>query len=148
MQSESESDITTPLTPQGGNTVGLTVTKKKRRSREEIFSPYSPETKNLVNEILKTWPRTRPGNKSPINPDIPLLANRLDVLLHTPNLTSALLIGAGRRYLDEHKDFPHAPEFFFGPGKNGEPPWKAYARMEFHERQKQLALAQSAGGTQ
>jgi uncharacterized protein YdaU (DUF1376 family) len=46
MQSESESDITTPLTPQGGNTVGLTVTKKKRRSREEIFSPYSPETKN------------------------------------------------------------------------------------------------------
>jgi hypothetical protein len=117
----------------------LKPSKKKRRTRDEIFEPYSEETKEIVNEIIDIWPKVRPANKSKIEPDLPLLASRIDQIRKTSeHLTKGIILGTARRYVDEQKEFPHAPEFFFGPGKNGEPPWRAYARMEYHEQQKQL----------
>lgn len=136
------------LLPNKEDLLSITPNNKKRRTKEEIFSPFLPETKVVVNEVLTIWPKQRPGNNSPIRPDLALLASRIDELLKNPHLTTQILIGAVKRYLTEKKDFPHAPEFFFGPGKIGgnEPPWKPYARMEYHELNKPKAMA--AGSVQ
>ena len=131
VHSESESELNTPLTPQGG--------KPKRRTRQQIISEFGEGTKQVVNPIIQIWPKIRPGNQSAIAPDVPLLASRVDEILHsTPSVTPELLLAGAKLYLAEQKQFPHAPEFFFGPGKNGEPPWKAYARMAYHQ-QRQVA---------
>lgn len=121
---------------------------KKRRTREDLFLGYDPRTKPTTNTVLQIWAKVRPGNHSPIKPDVALLAERIDNLLKNPHLTPEILIGASRRYLAEEKLYPHSPEFFFGPGKDGVPPWRAYARMEWEQMQRPLAMSAAAGGVQ
>jgi hypothetical protein len=140
----SESSATTELYNKKNLTRGTSTNSenekpsRKRRTKALILSPYSEATKNLVNQIIQMWPETRPGDKSKINIDTALFASRLDeILTRWENMTPEFTIAVVKRYLAEGKEYPHGPEFFFGPGKKGGdgPPWFHYAKMEFHERQ-------------
>jgi hypothetical protein len=52
-------------------------------------------------------------------------------------------------YVEERKEFPHAPEYFFGPGKQGGdgPPWRHYAKMLYHEQQRYGGRAMTSAFT-
>lgn len=131
VEAEAEADKTT-TTP----VVAAEVTKKKRRTRNEIFSPYPAEVGNLVNTILNKWPKVQPKDRAEIHFDIPMLAERVDGLLHQPNVTTDILGKSAEAYLSERKNYYRAPQFFFGPGKGEDsPPWIAYARMIVHKEQ-------------
>jgi hypothetical protein len=117
--------------------------KKGRRTKSQIFEPFSEEVKTVVNRVFEIWPHKRPGNNSKIQPDLALLAGRIDQILKNRELNAQLLIRSAERYLAEPHDFPHAPEYFFGPGKTGGdgPPWRHYARLEWYEQRKTIAMA-------
>jgi hypothetical protein len=110
----------------------------KRRKRDDIFSEYSEDVKLVVNTLSEIWPKTRPGTGTPIRIDLPLFAGRVEGILKAHKvITAPFLIDTGRMYVEERKEFPHAPEYFFGPGKQGGdgPPWRHYAKMLYHEQQ-------------
>lgn len=91
---------------------------------------FPQEVLDLAKEIGRIWKREQPDG-SKINPDGPLLRERLDqVLRETPGVTREVLFKAAELYLSQAKKSYKAPQFFFGPGNAEDPkPWLPYARQ-------------------
>lgn len=91
---------------------------------------FPQEVLDLARDIGRIWRREQPDG-SKINPDGPLLRERLDqILRQTPGVTREVLFKAAELYLGQAKKSYKAPQFFFGPGTTEDPkPWLAYARQ-------------------
>lgn len=135
VSSTSTSTSTTPPTPSFALEE---IPPKKRRKKAEVIAGFSPSVAEVVNAVIERWPTKRPGNGSLIKIDVPLLAGRVDEIMTAHHLEPSEMIEIAEKYLEQDREFPNAPQYVFGPGKNGSggPPWKNYARMMLYEREK------------
>lgn len=113
-----------------------TSSKRKRKNREELISGFSESVAAVVNPLIEEWP-TKRKDGSTVRIVVPEFAGRVDELLQNPAITAELLLQSGRDYLKEKPEFPHAPQYFFGPGNGKGPPWRSYARMIYHRQQQE-----------
>jgi hypothetical protein len=134
-------DSTTTTTDQEVENPSIQPPKRKRRSRSRVIEAFSGATRQVVNELLKIWPVVQPKDRSPIRLDVPMLAGRVDSLLREPGVTADLVLAAANLYLEQQKQFLHAPQFFLGPSNGKESPWLPYARMVAYQAQCQLEVA-------
>jgi hypothetical protein len=130
---------TTPASPSAPQPPA----KKKRRTKEIVIAEYAEDTRQVVNELLSAWPKVQPKDGSPIRVDVAMFASRIDALLRDGHDRDLLFSAAGM-YLTQKMGFFSAPQFFFGPGRNGDKPkWIAYAQMVNHRAHQQPELKDS-----
>lgn len=105
-----------PPTPRGG---------KRRRSRVEILEPFGPEVCRVVNTLLDEWRTKDPEDGRTITASAELTGEAVDSILKSqPNVTSDVLIQAGRDYLTSSRQRYKAPQYFFGVAG----PWVAFVK--------------------
>ena len=94
------------------------------------ITEFPQEVLDLAKDVGRIWKREQPDG-SKINPDGPLLRERLDqILRETPGVSRVVLFKAAELYLSQAKKSYKAPQFFFGPGTTEDPkPWLPYARQ-------------------
>lgn len=122
---EPEPEKDYPLAPRGAPAPSAPVDppRRKRRSKEEILSPYGEDVKRVVSELMPVWPGFHdPEEQKPIRFNRAAFALRVsEILAKHKNATPDLLLEAAREYLNRPGEglWWKGPEFFFGP----EGPW-------------------------
>jgi hypothetical protein len=104
--------------------------KQKRRSSKEVIQAFPEHIREIVNTLGHEWPKEDPmdGRKITISA-VDFGARVSQILAEHPEITPALLLQAGQDYCKSSRNRYKAPQFFFGPGVNGDgAPWKPYVQ--------------------
>lgn len=116
-EQEKEKELkktTTPLPPKGGG----------RIPRAKKLAPYPKEVVSFVEALSSEWP-TKRKDGSKVESDIVKTVSRVNSILNdNPDITIADLGAAARSWIKTSPNWPNAMEFWFGPGKGQEPPWR------------------------
>ena len=117
-EAEAEAITTTPtsLAPSSKQ-------KRSRRTKDEIFKPFSPEVKEVVNVLVKEWRRNDPSDGRVITISPASFGSRIkEILEQHKDINKDILIQSGRDYCKTDRQRYKAPQYFFGP----EGPWKDF----------------------
>jgi len=96
---------------------------RKRKTTTEKLEPYSAPVRQMVQKLYDVWPSQRIDG-STVRNDVVDAASNVELILKSyPDLALEQLEAAAAEWLEQKPDYPNAIQFWFGPGKSGEPPW-------------------------
>lgn len=107
-----------------------TPSARGRRTRKQIIEGFPPEVREVVNTLLDEWPEADPEDNRKIVCSAEDFGQRVSEIMEAnPNVTAPVLLQAGRDYINSGRKRFKAPQYFFGPGKQGETaPWLGFVR--------------------
>jgi len=96
---------------------------RKRKTILEKLEPYPTEVREMVQRLIDVWPCSRRDGSIVKNDVVDAASNVFSLLKNYPDLEIWQLEQAALDWLKDVPDYPNAIQFWFGPGKSGEPPW-------------------------
>lgn len=100
--------------------------KKKTTAKLNIGS-YDPEIVAMVKRLREVWPKSRQDGGR-IDNDTVMAAARVTDLLSRVNVKISDLEESALDYIASRPPYANAIQFYFGPGKDGMPPWERELR--------------------
>jgi len=129
---------TPPLVQTAAKIEPQTTASPPRKKRRSINEPgaFPDEAKRVVRTLISLWPTRDGPDDRPIRIDQIAFAQRVSEIMAEKQLGADTLIQAAKFYLEQKRERYKAPQYFFGPGNGGAPPWLAYVNAALEMEKK------------
>jgi hypothetical protein len=119
-QAEAEAEALPPPTPSSRGGKPKPVASARRKPSK--VAPFSDDVVFVVNTLLPQWPTNDPEDGRKIESRRSELSKRVESILASDGVDPDMLVAIGERYIRSKRKRFKAAQYYFGKGKEGDPP--------------------------